>query len=244
MKKKTHSERSEGRCRQAAAEYFLAAPPFWQQSVQEQKRTARVLACLRKWEMKSILQTAGSNRPLFRGDVIDAVRETAEACAILLAARGTPVQIDIGGVQRITAFAPRILELTIPLMLRAAGMGGAIRFTLSEGARAVTLSVHAAHPIRQPSVLALIQETARLHRGSVAVLGGTTAFSIKIIRGGHPLPFPLPSAEELVQNSLSGVCVGLLSSGSVSGCFFPEDEVSRSCRSHSSFPSSDEKSKV
>lgn len=224
---------TEGSRREQLAAYFLSMPPREQQTPEQQKAFYARLRELGQLEIDEVLQNAGSARPLLWGNPIPLMQNLLTAAQQLAAGLGQPLFVFPAKETAIDFCAmlhPRILSLGLTGLLRAACQAAPhqpVWVRMQEQERCLSVTVTAAAPPASGEALRLIQESARLHGGSLALCGNSVAFSIgraaEIPAGARP--YVCPTAQELLQDSLSAVWTGFyawlyssVSSGSGSRC--------------------------
>ena len=224
---------TEGSRREQLAAYFLSMPPREQQTPEQQKAFYARLRELGQLEIDEVLQNAGSARPLLWGNPIPLMQNLLTAAQQLAAGLGQPLFVFPAKETAIDFCAmlhPRILALGLTGLLRAACQAAPhqpVWVRMQEQERCLSVTVTAAASPASGEALRLIQESARLHGGSLALCGNSVAFSIgraaEIPAGARP--YVCPTAQELLQDSLSAVWTGFyawlyssVSSGSGSRC--------------------------
>lgn len=201
---------SEGQLREQLAAYFITSPPLSRQTPEQKAETAQALELLWQTEVQSVRHCRGLPRPLAYGDLSATLLAIAQAAQLLI------------GQQRLTlyaplprplyaAFEPRLLQLAVVGLLRAvchANPAAPVQMAVTHTAGTVSILVTGSRPVRDPATLSMVKETARLHQGSLAVCGGTIGFSLRTTLSSER-PYTAPTADELLQNLVSGVCAGL-----------------------------------
>lgn len=207
---------TEGSRREQLAAYFLSMPPREQQTPEQQKAFYARLRELGQLEIDEVLQNAGSARPLLWGNPVPLMQNLLTAAQQLAAGLGQPLFVFPAKETAIDFCAmlhPRILSLGLTGLLRAACQAAPhqpVWVRMQEQERCLSVTVTAAAPPASGEILRLIQESARLHGGSLALCGDSVAFSIgragEIPAGARP--YVCPTAQELLQDSLSAVWTG------------------------------------
>lgn len=212
-------EQSEGHVREYLARYFLFAPPRERQNDQQRKAYRQALRLFLGIETRAILRAEGLSRPLFSGDLpalLEAIARAAAAQSAECHASLITLHTDTQDDQCIyCAFEPRLIQMAATGLIRGsclANPADRIAVSIRHSAHSVIFAVCGKNEIREERSLEVAKETARLHCGSLAVSGGTAAFSI---RTGLPATagfYDVPTPEELLHNPLSCIQVGLYSS--------------------------------
>ena len=218
------SPETEGDIREKLAAYFLSAPPLERQDTEQKRRHKEALRRLLQLENRSILQAAGMPRPLSQGDLAALLRALLDACLQTLGAArqrdgAVPLmtlRIVEGFPQRETAgFEPRLIQASVVGLLRAAckaNPADLVAVSLSAGLESFILTVTGENPPAEAEALAVAKETARLHKGSLAVCSGTVGLSLSTSLPGDAGLYVAPTPTQLLRDSLSAVQVGLYSS--------------------------------
>ena len=203
----------EGRARDWLSDKLLSLSPS--QSREDREEWRRALALLWETEVRSVIQSCGINRPLRYGNLGDALYALLEATRLLTATAGSPFSYKMNRCCAFSAFEPRLLQLSVVGLVRTCLLshpGATIRAQVRFTARSLQIRVSGETSFWDSDVLAVVKETARLHRGSLAVSGKTAAFSMQLMEkrdscylGGLQEP-TTPSA--LLNHPLSSVNVG------------------------------------
>lgn len=202
----------EGRLREALAAYFLSAPAPERQTPGEQARYKRALRRMAELEAVSILQSAAIRRPLRYGDLNALLSSIVEACAIRFRDEGVALEFNIPEKSICTAAEPRLVSVALIRLLRAfaaANREGMVGVHVISHEQSMSVTVKGKYPVLNPQALALVRVASRLHKGGVAVSGGTVAFSLKTGLQGAVGLFAAPSVNELLSSPLSPVNIGL-----------------------------------
>ena len=209
---------TEGELREKLAAYFLSAPPLDRQDDEQKRRHKAALRRLLRLENRSILQAAGLPRPLSQGDLAVLLRALLDACLQTLgAARQRDSAVPLMSVQiaegfplrEAAGFEPRLVQAGVVGLLRAACRANAadlVAVSLSAGTEAFILTV------TEAEALAVAEETARLHKGGLAVCSGTVGLSLSTSLPGDAGLYVAPTPTQLLRDTLSAVQVGLYSS--------------------------------
>ena len=207
---------AEGSRREQLAAYFLSAPPIPQQTPAQRETYFARLREMGQLETDEILQSAGSTRPLLWGNPVPLMQNLLTAAQQLAAGLGQPLFVFPAKETAIDFYAmlhPRILSLGLTGLLRAACLAAPhqpVWVRMQEQERCLTVTVTAAAPPVAKDSLQLIQESARLHGGSLALCESSVAFSIgraaEIPPGARP--YVCPTAAALLRDSLSAVWTG------------------------------------
>lgn len=214
---------TEGGQREQLAAYFLAAPPFEEQTEAQRLDYLGRLQQLGRLEEQEVLQAAGASRPLVWGNPVGLIQSLLTAAQRLGAGLGQPILLFPARETAIdfeTLFHPRLLSVAVTALLRAACLAAPkspVWVRLQEQRHCLTLTVTASAPIEDAAALAVAKESAGLHGGSLALCECSAAFSC----GRQPSPPPdarpyrSPSAQELIRDTLSAVWTGFYSSVSL-----------------------------
>ena len=103
----------------------------------------------------------------------------------------------------------------LAVLLRAACRANAadlVAVSLSAGTEAFILTVTGERPPAEAEALAVAEETARLHKGGLAVCSGTVGLSLSTSLPGDAGLYVAPTPTQLLRDTLSAVQVGLYSS--------------------------------
>lgn len=209
---------SEGEQREQLARYFLSLPQAGRQTDAQREGYRQALRRLSSIENQAVIRQAGHGRPLQYGDLTGLLEAVAEACRRLAAQRDLPLTYTVDEAASLPLFAPfepRLIQMAAVGLLRAACLvngGTPVCAAISRQETGVTFSVTGQLPAREQEALLVAKETARLHKGSLAVCEGTVAFSIRTLTTRYAGIFPGLSPGELLRNPLSSVQVGFYSS--------------------------------
>ena len=215
---------TEGELREKLAAYFLSAPPLDRQDDEQKRRHKAALRRLLRLENRSILQAAGLPRPLSQGDLAVLLRALLDACLQTLgAARQRDSAVPLMSVQiaegfplrEAAGFEPRLVQAGVVGLLRAAcraNPADLVAVSLSAGTEAVILTGTGERPPAEAEALAVAEETARLHKGGLAVCSGTVGLSLSTSLPGDAGLYVAPTPTQLLRDTLSAVQVGLYSS--------------------------------
>ena len=198
---------TEGELREKLAAYFLSAPPLDRQDDEQKRRHKAALRRLLRLENRSILQAAGLPRPL---QTLGAARQRDSAVPLMSVqiAEGFPLREAAG-------FEPRLVQAGVVGLLRAAcraNPADLVAVSLSAGTEAFILTVTGERPPAEAEALAVAEETARLHKGGLAVCSGTVGLSLSTSLPGDAGLYVAPTPTQLLRDTLSAVQVGLYSS--------------------------------
>ncbi len=210
--------KAEGSRREQLAAYFLSVPSPEQQTPEQQTVYYARLRELGQLEIDEVLQSSGGNRPLLWGNPVPLMQNLLTAAQRLAAGLGQPLFVFPAKETAIDFSAmlhPRILSLGLLGLLREACRTAPHRplwVRMQEQAHCLTVTVTADAPFGTEEALRLIQESARLHKGSLALCGNSVAFSIgrteEIPSGTRP--YVIPTADELLRDTLSPVWTGFI----------------------------------
>ena len=215
---------TEGELREKLAAYFLSAPPLDRRDDEQKRRHKAALRRLLRLENRSILQAAGLPRPLSQGDLAVLLRALLDACLQTLgAARQRDSAVPLMSVQiaegfplrEAAGFEPRLVQAGVVGLLRAAcraNPADLVAVSLSAGTEAFILTVTGLRPPAAAEALAVAEETARLHKGGLAVCSGTVGLSLSTSLPGDAGLYVAPTPTQLLRDTLSAVQVGLYSS--------------------------------
>ncbi len=216
MQKKPTPSVGEGTKREQLAAYFLAAPPYEEQTPEQRAEYCRRLGELGELEDREVLDAAGGNRPLVWGNPVPHLQNLLTAAQRLAAGLGFPLLLFPAKETVIrfhTMLHPRLLSLATVGLLRAACAAAPkepVWVRLREQDSCLTVTVTAANPIDDPRAIAVAKECARLHGGSLAQCENTIGFSCG--RMNFPPPeahhYQCSTAQELLRDTLSPVWTG------------------------------------
>ncbi len=209
----------EGTERETLAAYFLAAPPFEEQSPAEREDYCRHLCALGRLENREVLEAAGSRRPLVWGNPVPHLQSLLTAAQHLAARLGYPVMIFPAkeAVFRFhTLFHPRLLSLATVNLLYAACTAAPkqpVWIHLREQHSCLTVTATAEAAISDREALAVIKECAALHGGNAAHCDTTLGFSCGRVDTPPPNTHhhQHSTAEEWLRDTLSPVWTGFYS---------------------------------
>ena len=213
------SAATEGGQREQLAAYFLAALPFEEQTAAERQDYLDHLRQLGELEDREVLQAAGAPRPLVWGNPVGLIQGLLTAAQRLAAGLGQPLLIFPARETVIdfeTLLHPRLVGLAVVGLLRAACLASPkspVWVRLQEQQHCLTVTLRAAAPIEETTALAVAKESARLHGGSLALCDNSVAFSCGRLPSppSDAHPYRCPTAEELLQDTLSAVWTGFYS---------------------------------
>ncbi|MBQ5840895.1 MAG: hypothetical protein IIW40_02955 [Clostridia bacterium] len=220
------SAATEGGQRERLAAYFLAAPPYEEQTPAERQDYLAHLRQLGELDDREVLQAVGAPRPLVWGNPVGLIQGLLTAAQRLAAGIGQPLLIFPAREAVIdfeTLLHPRLLGLAIVGLLRAACLASPkspVWVRLQEQQHCLSVTLRANAPIEEPTALAVAKESARLHGGSLALCDHSVAFSCGRLTS-PPLdahPYRCPTAEELLRDTLSAVWTGFYSRLPSSSC--------------------------
>ena len=227
---------SESIKREQLAAYFLAAPPYEEQSPAQRADYCRMLTELGQVEIREILSAAGSSRPLVWGNPVPHLQNLLTAAQRLAAGLGYPLLLFPAKETVIrfhTMLHPRLLSLATMGLLRAACYAAPkepVWVRLREQDSCLTVTVTAAVPFGDPMAIAMAKECARLHGGSLAQCDHSIGFSCGRIASPPPNAhhYQCSTAQELLRDTLSPVWTGFY------GWLYSEASFSSSTNSESS----------
>lgn len=204
--------RHEGQIRESLAAYFLTAASTGKQTEQERKQYQQALKQLADIEIRALLQSVEVNRPLRYGDVTQLLISTLRAAKRLTRKSGVCIVCKFPDMAVCTAAEPRIIQMSFIRLIRsfiAVNPQHIIKVGITVRAQTIIVSINAENLPHDPVAMKLLHETARLHKGCVIVSRSTVAFSLR-----RELPnalglFAAPTAEELIDNPVSAINVGL-----------------------------------
>ncbi len=216
MQKKTTPSVGEGTKRERLAAYFLAAPPYEEQTPEQRADYCQKLCELGRVESREILDAAGSSRPLVWGNPVPHLQNLLTAAQRLAAGLGFPVLLFPAKETVIrfhTMLHPRLLSLATLGLLRSACFAAPkepVWVRLREQDSCLTVTVTAATPFGDSEAIAVAKECARLHGGSLAQCDNSIGFSCG--RMSTPPPeahhYQCSTAQELLRDTLSPVWTG------------------------------------
>lgn len=211
---------AEGTQREKLAAYFLAAPPYDEQTPVQRADYCRHLSMLGELENREILQAAGSSRLLVWGNPVPHLQNLLTAAQRLAAGLGQPVLLFPAKETTIrfhTMLHPRVLSLATVNLLRAACFVAPkepVWVRLQEQSACLTITVTATAPLQDAQAIAVAKECARLHGGSLAQSDNVIGFSCGRMdappAGAHH--YQCSTAEELLRDTLSPVWTGFYGS--------------------------------
>ncbi len=215
----TATNTGEGNEREALATYFLAAPPFEEQTPAEREDYCRHLCALGRLENREVLDAAGSQRPLVWGNPVPHLQSLLTAAQHLAAGLGYPIMIFPAKetVFRFhTLFHPRLLSLATVNLLYAACVAAPkqpIWIHLREQSSCLTVTATAEATIGDREAIAVIKDCAALHGGNAAQCDTTLGFSCGRVDTPPPNThhFRHSDAQELLRDTLSPVWTGFYS---------------------------------
>ena len=207
---------AEGTQREHLAAYFLAAPPYEEQTPEQRADYCEKLCALGKLEMREILDAAGSARPLVWGNPVPHLQSLLTAAQRLAAGLGYPILLFPAKETVIRFHAmlhPRLLSLATVGLLRAACTAAPkqpVWVHLREQNSCLTVTVTAQVPFDDPEAIAVAKECARLHNGSLARCDNTIGFSCGRMTSPPPDAhhYQCSTAQELLRDTLSPVWTG------------------------------------
>lgn len=243
--KRQNAPTADSRQREELAEYFLSVPPYSEQSDTERVTFLDKLRQLGQLENREVLQSAGSHRPLVWDNPVPLLQNILTAAQRLAAGQGQTLLLFPAADTSIRFQAmmhPRLLTLATANLLAvacAAAPHDPVWVRLQEQEHCLTVSATAAAPITDVTALAVIQECARLHNGSLAQCDNSVAFSCSRVEAPpqEVRHYVCPTADELCRDTLSPLWTVFYSSISSSDNI---SEGSPSSESDTSAPSSDE----
>ncbi len=205
--------------REQLATYFLAMPPFKEQTTEEQQDYCRHLYAMGKLENREILQSAGAHRPLTWGNPVPHLQGLFTAAQHLAATLGYPLMIFPAKETRIqfhTLFHPRLLSLAAVNLLAAACTAApkqAVWVRLREQHSCLTVTATAEAPISDREAFAVIKECAALHNGNAAHCDTTLGFSCGRVESPptNTHIYQHTTADEWLQDTLSPIWTGFYS---------------------------------
>ncbi len=206
----------EGTQRERLAAYFLAAPPFDEQSPAERADYCKKLRALGALDIREVLDGAGSRRPLVWGNPVPHLQNLLTAAQRLAAGLGYPVLLFPAKETVIrfhTMLHPRMLSLATVGLLRTACLAAPkepVWVRLREQESCLTVTVTASVPFGDRDTLAVVKDCATLHGGSVAQCDNSIAFSCARVAAPPPDAhhYQCSTAEELLRDTLSPVWSG------------------------------------
>ncbi len=208
---------AESTQRERLAAYFLAAPPFEEQSPAARADYCRHLCMLGELETAEIHRFLGAHRPLVWGNPVAHLQSLLTAAQQLAARLGYPLMLFPGKETHIrfhTLLHPRVLSLATVNLLTAACLAApkqTVWVRLQEQNSCLAVTVTAAVPFGDDKLLAIIKDCAALHGGSAAQCDNSLAFSCGRVDtppdGTHH--YQCSTAEEWLRDTLSPVWTGL-----------------------------------
>lgn len=197
--------------RETLAEYFLSAPPYNEQTPSERRIFIDKLCALGQIENREVIQAAGSHRPLVWDNPVPLIQNMLTAAQRLAAGHGQTLLLFPAAdtTFRFQAMMhPRLLALATANLLAAATAaadGAPVWVRLQEQEHCLTVSATATVPVTDEEALAVIQECARLHGGSLAQCDTCVAFSCSRVDDPpqEVRHYVCPTADELCRDTLS-----------------------------------------
>lgn len=162
----------EGKAREEIASYFLQVPPPDKQTPWQRHRTRRVLRRLWRVETNSVLRCAGQSRRLQQGDALALITAVLNSAAVLTGRESgrIGVIVPVKPTSAVTAVEPRLLQLGVVALLRDNLRRSRITAEVTLQTAGLTLRLHTEKAfVCRRRTLRLVNETARLHGGSLAV---------------------------------------------------------------------------
>lgn len=216
QKKTTPSPIGEGTQRERLAAYFLAAPPYDEQTPEQRTDYCRKLCELGQVETREVLDAAGCSRPLVWGNPVPHLQNLLTAAQRLAAGLGYPLLLFPAKETVIrfhTMLHPRLLSLATVGLLRAACAAAPkepVWVRLREQDSCLTVTVTAAAPFGDAEAIAVAKECARLHSGSLAQCDNSIGFSCGRMTSPPPDAhhYQCSTAQELLRDTLSPVWTG------------------------------------
>ena len=191
------------------------SPP---QSREDREEWRWALAPLWETEVRSVIQCRGINRPLRYGNLGETLYALLEATRLLAVTANNPFSYRMNRCCVYSAFDPRLLQLSVVGLVRTCLLshpGTAVRVQVRFTARSLQIRVSGETSFWDSDILTIVKETARLHRGSLAVSGKTAAFSMQLLEkkdschlGGLQEP-TTPSALSTIRFPASMLGIGL-----------------------------------
>ncbi len=202
---RSHSVREE------LATYFLSAPPYADQTPAERRIFIDKLRTLGQIENREVLQAAGSHRPLVWDNPVPLIQNMLTAAQRLAAGHGQTLLLFPAADTSFRFQAmmhPRLLTLATANLLAAAtaaAHGDTVWVRLQEQEHCLTVSATTTAPVTDDDTLAVIQECARLHGGSLAQCDTCVAFSCSRVDDPpqEVRHYVCPTADELCRDTLS-----------------------------------------
>lgn len=209
--KQRASSTADNRQREELAQYFLSVPPYSDQSPDERVTFLDKLRQLGQLENREVLQAAGSHRPLVWDNPVPLLQNILTAAQRLAAGQGQPLLLFPAADTNIRFQAmmhPRLLTLATANLLSiacAAAPHSTVWVRLQEQEHCLTVSATATVPISDSVAMAVIQECARLHNGSLAQCDNAIAFSCSRVDAPpqEVRHYVCPTADELCRDTLS-----------------------------------------
>ncbi len=202
---------ADSRLREELAEYFLSVPPYSDQSPEERVTFLDKLRQLGQLENREVIESAGSHRPLVWDNPVPLLQNILTAAQRLAAGQGQTLLLFPAADTNFRFQAmmhPRLLTLATANLLSAACAAAphsTVWVRLQEQEHCLTVSATATAPVTDRTALAVIQECARLHNGSLAQCDNAVAFSCS--RVSEPPQqvrhYVCPTADELCRDTLS-----------------------------------------
>lgn len=200
--------RNEGKIREDLAAFFLSMPPADRQTENQRARYRNALRRMAQIETVSLLQSAFVKRPLRYGDVNALLFETLRACRLRLGQKNITLEYSAPENSVCAAAEPRLLTGAVVRLIGAAVLENprnTVFANVTHNENSILISVRSEKPIIDATALMLVRAAARLHKGGVAVSGGTVGFSVKRGLPGAVGFFDVRDALDILDNPLSHV---------------------------------------
>lgn len=177
-----YTEAEEGKQRERIAAYLLCAPPLEQQTRRQQRTTRRALACLWRVESAGVLRNLKQPRRLqerkgslflltFFHEAQQLLRQAGVPLRLVTPLSFPPVGIRI---------EPRLLQIGLVALLRDLARQGAVSAEIAVGEKRLELRFYETTDVIKQDTLQLLKETARLHKGRLAVNRYSVVLSLPI----------------------------------------------------------------
>ena len=203
----------EGNLREQLAAYFLAAPPWAEQTPSQRQEYMQKLRTLGQLDRQELRQSAGAARPLVWGNPAPLIQTLLSAAQRLAARLGQPILIFPARETAIgseTLLHPRWLSVTLcDVLCRAcaAAPRQPVWVRLQEQKGGLAVAVSATAPFVDADTLRLIKECTGLHDGNLVHCDETIVFSCG--QAADPPEgvrlYGCPTEEELLSDSLSPI---------------------------------------
>lgn len=205
-------EQKEGQFREMMATYFVSIPSFEQQTVLQKQRTKRKLSALWRAEIDCVLRSVGASRLMRQGDVIELVVSVLRSAVILTGQERSNFSVitPLHMPRVATAIEPRLLQFALISLLKDNVNRGSVTAEVNVLPHSVRICVNGERlRADHDRTLPLLQETARLHGGNLAVDSHSISLELNTKERGEAL-YAVPSVWELTHALTAIPVMGLI----------------------------------